>query len=142
MRFTGRPAASITSEGSMAATAEDTGVDEAIAGQQDIDGGEVDAGTVSAPADEIVVGGTAQLDLFNAGGKRPNSATLTIRGRTLEINVGEGYRKGDRLEVTGTIVVDTIGQRDKRDKATGLVTDCVQTHSAFWEDMSIEVVPS
>ncbi len=101
--------------------------------------GTFDGGDAAPPPDEVVMAGTTQLGLFDAGGKKPTAATVTIRGKTFELQAGRAYEKGDRFEVHGVVVIDDIGQKDKRDKATGMVTDCVQRHSGFWEDL--EVIP-
>lgn len=105
-------------------------LDDPIPGQQDLEGGE-------APSD-LRVAGTAPLTLFDLGGKRPQSASLSLTGATVELADGQAYRKGDRLYVRGIVVVRAISQKDKVDKATGVVLECVQTHTAVVEDLVIE----
>jgi len=96
----------------------------------------------SQPApDEVTLRGDTQLAMFDPGGKKPTNATITLRGKTLPVEHGTAFKKGARIRVEAIFVVDDTGDRDKRDKATGLVVDCVHKHSAFVEDVRIiEVV--
>lgn len=110
---------------------------EATAGQQSIEGGEVPADP-QPPVDEIRVDGTAQLGLFDAGGKRPTSASLRLTGGKVLIVDGKAYRKGDVISGTFTAVVDEVGQKDKADPKTGIVVSAEQKHSARITDLRVD----
>lgn len=86
--------------------------------------------------DELRVDGTAQLGLFNAGGKQPTTATLTLAGKIV-LEDGRAYRKGDRIHIEGVAVVRGLSQKDRVDKATGLVLECVQAHQAQVTDLVV-----
>lgn len=66
-------------------------------------------------------------DPVNLGGKKPQSATITI---TCTAEVDGFFRKGDRITGTFEAVVRSVGSKDKIDKPTGQVVESVQTHTA------------
>lgn len=99
-------------------------------------------GNGAAPApEELTLRGTEQLSFFNNGGKRPTSATLQLRSKTLDCERGTGFKKGTRVKIEAIFVVDGANDKDQIDKATGMVTDATLKSSAFMEDVRIvEVV--
>jgi hypothetical protein len=109
---------------------------EPIPGQQDFDGGVTPADPVP-PLEELRVDGTAQLGMFDAGGKKPTSATITLSGGAYDLLDGKAYRKGDVVHFEGTAVVRSVGQVDKADPKTGIVVSCKQTHSARILDITV-----
>ena len=89
------------------------------------------------PVEELRVDGTAQLGMFDAGGKKPGGATLRLSGGAIELVDGKAYRKGDVLTFSGTAIVREVGQRDKEDRATGIVVSCTQKHVAVITDLQV-----
>jgi hypothetical protein len=87
----------------------------AIPGQQTIDGDEVPA-----------VG--EQLGLMDVGGKRPQSATLTLVGAKADVD--ETISKGDRVFFAGQAQVTELAVADKVDSATMIPMEAVQKHKA------------
>lgn len=101
-------------------------------GQRTIDGEEV-----QPPVEEIRVDGTTQLGMFDAGGKRPASASLRLSGGKILLVDGQAFRKGDTISFSGTAVVREVGQRDKPDPATGIVVSAEQKHVAQITDLRV-----
>jgi hypothetical protein len=109
-----------------------------IPGQQTIDGSEIPApqnGHVHV--EEIRVDGTTQLGLIDFGGKRPQSATITLRGGAYELLEGRAFRKGDIVHFQGTAVVYEVGATDKTDGKTGIVVSAKQRHVARITDLIV-----
>lgn len=98
----------------------------AIPGQVDFDGNEAP----QPPPESIIVGGTAQLGLFSAGGKSPQSAVLKLSGSKAVLEDGTAFSKGERVALVVHAVIDSVTQRDQTDKQTGIVTSCEQVHVA------------
>lgn len=105
-----------------------TAIDERIEGQQTIDGGEVRSEL--PPPEEIVVAGTAQLGLFESGGKAPQTASLKLKGGKAVLEDGTAFRKGERVALVVHCVIEAVAQKDSTDKSTGIVTSCEQEHTA------------
>lgn len=103
-----------------------------IPGQQTIDGREIPAASQngSVHVEEIRVDGTTQLGLIDFGGKKPQSAVVTLTGGQLELLEGRAFKKGDRIRFAGEAVVFEVGARDKTDSKTGIVVSAKQKHSA------------
>lgn len=91
----------------------------------------------AAPPDEILVRGTTQLGLFEAGGKKPVSSSLRLSGGRVLLVDGQAYRKGDRIRFEGTAVVEEVAQRDKTDSKTQIVVACEQKHVARITDLVV-----
>jgi hypothetical protein len=116
-------------------------VDEALAatnghpieGQQTIDGGEVPVERDG----ELRVDGTTQLGLFDAGGKKPQSASLTLAGGRIGLVDGRAFRKGETVTFSGVAVITAVALQDKRDKATGIPVSCEQKHTAVVTDLTV-----
>jgi hypothetical protein len=89
------------------------------------------------PIEELRVDGTAQLGMFDAGGKKPTSATITLSGGAFELLDGKAYRRATSIHFEGTAVVREVGQVDKADPKTGIVVSCKQTHSARILDITV-----
>jgi hypothetical protein len=106
----------------------------ATPGQRTIDGSEVQQ--PPAPA-ELVVRGTAPLDLFNAGGKKPNHATVTFAGGKAELEPGTAFQKGDSIRFHGYATVVAATAKDKRDKETGIVLECELLIRAEIDDLEV-----
>lgn len=106
-----------------------------ITGQQDIEGGEIV--TVHVPLDEIQVDGTAQLDIFDLGGKRPSSASITLAGGKVALVDGRAFRKGDTITFQGTATITSVTQQDKTDSKTGIVVSAEQKHVARITDLQV-----
>lgn len=101
------------------------------------EGGSRPIGTeLGVPVEDLRVDGTAQLGLFQAGGKAPTGATLALSGK-IELMDGKAYRKGDRIYFEGVAVIRGVSQKDKVDKATGVVTECAQGHTAEITDLVV-----
>jgi hypothetical protein len=98
-----------------------------IAGQQTIDGGEVQP---EPEIGEVRVDGTVQLGLIDFGGKAPQSATLSLTGAKADLTEGTGYCKGERVFFAGEAQVYDVGGRDTLDKTTMIPTTAVQRHTA------------
>jgi hypothetical protein len=90
------------------------------------------------PVDDIIVAGTTQLGLFDAGGKKPSSASLRLTGGKVLLVDGQALRKGDVIRGHFTAVVREVAQRDKPDPATGIVVSAEQKHSAQITDLTLE----
>jgi hypothetical protein len=90
------------------------------------------------PVEELRVDGTAQLGIFDPGGKKPTSATLTLGGGAFEVMDGKAYRKGDVVTFSGTAVVREVKDRDKVDRKTGIVVSCKQAHWAEITDLTVK----
>jgi hypothetical protein len=100
---------------------------------------EMDAGDDEAVfVEEIRVDGTAQLGLFNAGGKSPESASLRLSGGRILLVDGQAFRKGETIRFSGTAVVREVAQRDKPDGKTGIVVSAEQKHVAQITDLRVE----
>jgi hypothetical protein len=96
-------------------------------GQQMIDGSEVPAEPVIG---EVRVDGTVQLGLIDFGGKKPQTATVTLAGGQFDLAEGQAYSKGERLFFAGQAQVQAITGRDKLDTKTMIPTSAVQHHAA------------
>jgi hypothetical protein len=96
-----------------------------IPGQQTIDGGEV-----QPEIGEVRVDGTVQLGLIDFGGKKPQTATVTLAGGQFDLAEGQAYSKGERLFFAGQAQVQAITGRDKLDTKTMIPTSAVQHHAA------------
>jgi hypothetical protein len=83
------------------------------------------------------VDGTAQLGLFNAGGKAPESASLRLSGGRILLVDGQAFRKGETIRFSGTAVVREVAQRDKPDSKTGIVVSAEQKHVAQITDLRV-----
>lgn len=106
----------------------------AIEGQQDLEGGTVGA----PPPEDIVIQGSTQLGLFDAGGKRPTGAKLTIAGLSgIELVHGQAFLKGEYVRFEGVARVEEVAQRDKVNRKENLTVDCVQKHWAFASDLRV-----
>jgi hypothetical protein len=98
-------------------------------GQQTIDGGEVPAPAM--PVEDLRVDGLVQLGMFDAGGKKPQSATVALAGlKPFDLVDGKAFSKGDRVYFSGVAQVFDVGQKDMLDKATMIATTAVQYHKA------------
>lgn len=115
----------------------DGGLEEQIPGQTTIYGDEVVVEEPDLPVEELRVDGTAQLGLFDAGGKRPTEAVIRLSGGAFTVAEGRGFRKGDRIRFEGVAVVREVAQKDKPDRQTGIVTQCVQSHRAEITDLVV-----
>lgn len=105
---------------------------EHIAGQQNLEGGEAPA----AAPEEIILSGTSQLGLFDAGGKQPTAATLSISGLSgMKLFNGQALKKGGHIRFEGVARVDDVGQKDKLKH--GVVVSCVQRHIAAVTDVRV-----
>jgi hypothetical protein len=100
---------------------------EATPGQQTIEGSEVPAGPEIG---EVRVDGTVQLGLIDFGGKKPQTATVTLAGGQFDLAEGQAYSKGERLFFAGQAQVQAITGRDKLDTKTMIATSAVQHHAA------------
>jgi hypothetical protein len=101
------------------------GTGEPTPGQLTVDGGEV-----PEPVGEVRVDGLKQLGLIDFGGKKPQSATVTLSGGQFELEDGTAYEKGDRIFFAGQAQVFAIEGRDKLDTKTMIATTAVQKHTA------------
>lgn len=108
----------------------------ATPGQQDLEGGEVPADPVP-PVQDILIAGPHPLDLFNAGGKKPNTGSVRFVGGKVGLEPGTAYRKGDTIRFQGTATVVDVSQRDKRDRQTRIVVECEQKHLAEIDDLTV-----
>lgn len=88
--------------------------------------------------DEIRIDGTAQLDLFNLGGKKATGSSLALTGGKVSLIDGQAFNKGDRIRLTIEAVVNDVGQKDAHDPKTGQVVSCEQRHKARITDMVLE----
>lgn len=110
-----------------------TVIDDPLVGQQDLDGGEV-----RQPPENIEVAGSAQLGLFNAGGKAPTCAKLTLAGLSgIDMLHGQAFEKGSFLRFEGVARVEDVAQRDKVDRKQNIAVDCVQKHWAYTTDVRV-----
>lgn len=105
-------------------------------GQQTTGGTEV-AEDPLPPLAELVLDGTTQLGLFDAGGKQPTSATVRLTGRRIELADGRGFRKGETVRLQVTAVIDRVSLKDTRDAETGIVVACEQAHEARIVDIRL-----
>ena len=94
--------------------------------------------TSPPPLEAIVVTGTEQRGLFQAGGKAPTSAVLTLTGGKAELAQGTTLRKGQIISGSFVAVVREVGQKDKVDGSTQLVVDCVEKIGAKVTDLRID----
>lgn len=101
-------------------------------GQQDIYGGE----TV-VPPEEIVVTGDTQLGFFDAGGKKPQTASIRFVGGKVAVEHGTAFKKGNIVHFSGYATVVEVAPRDKRDRQTRMVVDCEQKHLAEIDDLTV-----
>lgn len=90
------------------------------------------------PLDEITLKGTAQLSIFDMGGKLPDSSSLKFIGGKVSLADATAFKKGETVVVRVVAVVDSVTQKDKRDTQTGQVVSCEQRHEARITDMVIE----
>lgn len=111
-------------------------VEDPPAGQIDIDGQTVKA--PDPPMEEIRVDGTAQLGMFDLGGKQAQSSSLRLTGGKFLTIDGKAYAKGDVVHFEGTAVVNFVGQQDKHDPKTGIVVSAEQQHRARITDMKVK----
>lgn len=108
---------------------------EATAGQQTIDGGEVQAQPF---VEELRVDGTTQLSAVpSLGGKKPQSATVTLAGGAISLLDGKAFENGDTIQFAGTATVFDVGQRHKADPKTRVVVTAVQRHTARIDDLVV-----
>lgn len=91
-----------------------------------------------APLDEIVVSGTAQLSMFDLGGKKADSSSLKFTGGKVKLADGTAFKKGETVVVRVVAVVNSVTQKDEHDVQTGQVVSCEQRHEARITDMVIE----
>lgn len=89
------------------------------------------------PVEELRVDGTAQLGIFDAGGKRPTEATLRLQCGAITLAAGGAYEKGAVINFSGVAVVREVKQKDAVDKETGIVTACTQSHTAAIVDLTV-----
>src|SRR4051812_33487453 len=89
------------------------------------------------PIEDLRVDGTTQLGLFDAGGKRPTSASMKLAGGKIALVDGRAFKKGDTIRLEITAVVNDVGQKDTADKATGQVVSCEQRHVARIVDLRV-----
>ena len=90
------------------------------------------------PLDEIALKGTAQLSIFDMGGKIPDSSSLKFTGGKVALADATAFKKGETVVVRVVAVVNSISQKDKHDAQTGQVVSCEQRHEARITDMVIE----
>lgn len=88
--------------------------------------------------DEIKIDGTAQLDMFNLGGKRATGSSLALTGGKVSLVDGQAFNKGDRIKLTIEAVINDVGQKDAHDPKTGQVVSCEQRHKARIVDVALE----
>lgn len=103
-------------------------------GQRTIDNQEV-----LPPLEQITIGGTTQLGLFDAGGKKPGTAKLQLKIGTAKIVLepGQAFKKGDTFGFEGVARVIEIAQKDTIDKETGIVVSAEQKHVAVILDLRV-----
>lgn len=89
------------------------------------------------PLEELRVDGTTQLGMFDAGGKRPQSASIRLSGGKIELVDGKAFQKGDIIVLEVVAVVREVAQRDKPDPKTGIVVSCEQKHVAQITDVRV-----
>lgn len=87
--------------------------------------------------EELRVDGTAQLGMFDSGGKKPQTASIRLSGGRILLLDGKAFRKGDVLHFSGTAVVREVAQRDKPDPKTGIVVSAEQKHVAQITDLVV-----
>jgi hypothetical protein len=104
-------------------------------GQIDIDGKTVKA--PEPPVEEVRVHGTAQLTMFDVGGKRATTSSVRLSGGSVKLVDGQAYKKGDVIHFEGTAVVNEVGQKDEHDPKTGIVVSATQRHGARITDLTI-----
>lgn len=105
-------------------------VDDAIAAEFDDD--------EPAEPDEVAVTGNVDLDYFKAGGKAPQTATLTLAGLSgMKIMDRKGYKKGSFVGFRGVARIEAVTQKDKMDRTANQAVDCVQAHVAYATDVQI-----
>lgn len=90
------------------------------------------------PLDEITLKGTAQLSIFDMGGKIPDSSSLKFTGGKVALADATAFKKGETVVVRVVAVVNSVSQKDKHDAQTGQVVSCEQRHEARITDMVIE----
>lgn len=108
-----------------------------IPGQQDFSGAVQPPQGVEAYPEEIRIDGTTQLAVFDLGGKKAGGATLRLVGK-VSLTEGQGLSKGEVLKFSGVAVVREVGQKDKKDNATGIVVSCEQKHVAEIVDLRLQ----
>lgn len=89
------------------------------------------------PPEELRIDGTTQLGMFDAGGKKPQSASIRLSGGKIELVDGRAFNKGDIVMLEVVAVVREVGQRDKPDPQTGIVVSCEQKHVAQITDVRV-----
>lgn len=97
---------------------------------------EMDGGDVVSVS-EVMVSGSTQLGLFDAGGRSPESASVRLAGGKIAIVHGEAFEKGTTIHFSGTAVITAVKQQDKRDAKTGQVVGCEQQHTALITDLTV-----
>ena len=117
------------------AHAADPDYDGPISSQQDPEGGE--AQQPAPPITDLRLDGTTQLGLFDAGGKRPTSASVRLSGGKVSLVDGRAFKKGETLRLEVECVVTAVKQQDTRDKETGIAVSCEQQHIAHITDVRI-----
>jgi hypothetical protein len=80
--------------------------------------------------EDLRVDGTVQLGMFDAGGKKPQSSTVTLSGGKFDLVDGKAFKKGDRIFFAGVAQVFDVGIRDKLDTKTMIATTAEQRHVA------------
>ena len=94
-------------------------------------------GDAGGPVEDLRVDGTTQLGMFDAGGKQPSSATVTLSGGKFELMEGRAFQKGDVIHFEGTAIVREVKVRDKADPKTGVVVSASQGHTAQITDLQV-----
>jgi hypothetical protein len=89
------------------------------------------------PPDELVVTGTGQLEMFQANGKRPSRATLSVSIPKIALQHGTAFEKGETVVLQVVAVVTKEGAVDKLDKATGVALEAVAEFGAKVTDVRV-----
>lgn len=114
---------------------------EQIPGQQDLEGNEVPAPEPAANAsaagtlEGVTLEGPRQLSVYSTGGKEPKRAKLVLSSAGVELEPGTTFEKGDVLQLSLTAVVVGVADKDKLDKATGMVVECKRQLTAQVTDL-------
>jgi hypothetical protein len=89
--------------------------------------------------EEIIVSGI-EMDLPQLGGKPPEGGTLTLTGASALLAEGTSLPKGTTISGRFVAVVDDVGSKDKRDKETNQVSDCVAYFKAAVTDLVLDPI--
>lgn len=92
---------------------------------------------VAPEPDEIRIDGTAQLEMFDVGGKKANTATLNLTGGKVKLIDGQAFHKGTRIKFSGEAIVNDVGQKDDEDPKTRQVVSAEQRHKARIVDLQV-----